>query len=109
MKIWERIIKARIRDRVRISKQQYGFMPEKRTTHAMFCLKNVDGKVQGKPKRATLCIRGPGESVQQGSQRRAVVLYEKISNGEKVYATCTGYVKGKRGEVRSRNYRKFQG
>ena len=29
MKIWERIIEARLRDRVEISKQQYGFMPEK--------------------------------------------------------------------------------
>ena len=30
MKIWERIIKARLRDRVEISKQQYGFMPERK-------------------------------------------------------------------------------
>ena len=27
MKVWERIIEARLRDRVEISKQQYGFMP----------------------------------------------------------------------------------
>ena len=27
MKIWERIIETRLRDRVEISKQQYGFMP----------------------------------------------------------------------------------
>ena len=27
MKVWERIIKARLRDRVEISKQKYGFMP----------------------------------------------------------------------------------
>ena len=29
MKIWERIIEARLRYRVKISKQQYGFMPGK--------------------------------------------------------------------------------
>ena len=29
MKVWERIIEARLRDRVEISKQQYGFMPGK--------------------------------------------------------------------------------
>ena len=29
MKVWERIIEARLRDRVEVSKQQYGFMPEK--------------------------------------------------------------------------------
>ena len=39
MKIWERIIKARLRDRVEISKQQYGFMPGKGTTDAIFALR----------------------------------------------------------------------
>ena len=39
MKVWERIIEARLRDRVEISKQQYGFMPGKGTTDAMFALK----------------------------------------------------------------------
>ena len=38
MKVWERIIEARLRDRVEISKQQYGFMPGKGTTDAMFAL-----------------------------------------------------------------------
>ena len=32
------MIEARLRDRVEISKQQYGFMPGKRTTNAMFAL-----------------------------------------------------------------------
>ena len=39
MKVWERIIKTRLRDRVEISKQQYGFMPGKGTTNAMFALR----------------------------------------------------------------------
>ena len=39
MKVWERIIEARLRDRVEISKQQYGFMPRKETTDAMFTLR----------------------------------------------------------------------
>ena len=39
MKLWERIIKARLRDSVEISKQQYGFIPEKGTTNAMFALR----------------------------------------------------------------------
>ena len=44
-KVWERIIEARLRDEVEISKQQYEFMPEKETTEAMFGFKNVDEKV----------------------------------------------------------------
>ena len=39
MKVWERIIEARLRDRVEISKQQYGFMPGKGTADAMFALR----------------------------------------------------------------------
>ena len=35
MKIWERIIEARQRDVVEISKQQYRFIPEKETTDAL--------------------------------------------------------------------------
>ena len=35
----ERIIETRLRDRVKISKQQYGFMPGKGTTDAMFALR----------------------------------------------------------------------
>ena len=85
------IIEARLSDRVEISKQQYGFCQEREPP--MPCLlKNVDGKVQGRSKRATLCIRRPRESLRQGCTGRSVVLHEKIRNGGKVCATCTGYV-----------------
>ena len=39
MKEWERIIEARLRDRVEIGKPQYEFMPGKGTTDAMFALR----------------------------------------------------------------------
>ena len=39
MKVWERIIEARLRDRVEISKQQYEFMPGKGSADAMFALR----------------------------------------------------------------------
>ena len=39
MKVWERIIQARLRDSVEISKQQYGFMPGKGTTDTIFALR----------------------------------------------------------------------
>ena len=44
MKIWERIIETRLRVRVEISKQQYGIMPGKGTTNAMFALRMLIGK-----------------------------------------------------------------
>ena len=52
IKICERIIETRLRNRVEISKQQYGFMPRRGTLcRCHVCLKNVDGKVQGRSKR----------------------------------------------------------
>ena len=81
MKIWERNIETRLRDSVEISKQQYGFMPEKGTTDAMFALRMLM-EVQGRPKRASLCIRRPRESLRKGSAGRAVILYENIRNGK---------------------------
>ena len=38
-----KIIKAKLRDKVEYSKQQYGFMPGKGTTDAIVSLNNVDG------------------------------------------------------------------
>ena len=66
-------------------------MPGKGTTDAMFALGMLTKKYR-EGQRASLCIRGPRESLRQGSKRRVVALYEKIRNGEKVRATCTGYV-----------------
>ena len=39
MKVWERIIEAWLRNRIEISKQQYGFILGKETTDAMFSLR----------------------------------------------------------------------
>ena len=39
IKVWERIIEARLRNRVEISKKHYGFMPGNGNTDAMFALR----------------------------------------------------------------------
>ena len=47
MNIWERIIEARLRDKVEISKPQYGFIPGKGTTQekdVMFALRMLKEK-----------------------------------------------------------------
>ena len=67
-------------------------MPGKGAIRSHVCSNNVDGKVQGRTKRAKLCICGPRKGLRQGSTGRAVVLYEKIQNSGKVYVTSTGYV-----------------
>ena len=39
MKLYERVIEARIRKEVTIAEQQFGFMPGRSTTDAIFCLR----------------------------------------------------------------------
>ena len=39
IKLWEREIEARIRKEVTIAEQQFGFMPGRSTTDAIFCLR----------------------------------------------------------------------
>ncbi|TRY54572.1 hypothetical protein DNTS_001573 [Danionella cerebrum] len=39
MKLWERVVEARLRREVDICEQQYGFMPRKSTTDAIFALR----------------------------------------------------------------------
>ena len=92
MKVWERIIETRLRDRVEISKRAIWIYARKGNHRCHVCSKNVDGKEQRRSKRATLCIRGPREGLRQGCTGRAVVLYEKIRNSGKVCTTSTGYV-----------------
>ena len=39
MKLWERIVENRLRSGLKFSNQQYGFMPGKNTTDALFALR----------------------------------------------------------------------
>ena len=38
MQLWKKVIEARIRKEVKIAEQQFGFMPRRSTTDAIFCL-----------------------------------------------------------------------
>ena len=38
MKLWERVVERRLRSELTFSEQQYGFMPGKSTTDALFAL-----------------------------------------------------------------------
>ena len=55
MKIWERIIETRLRDRVETSKQQYGFMPGKGTNNAMLALRMLIEKYR-EVQRELYCV-----------------------------------------------------
>ena len=64
MTIWERIIiEARLRNRVEVKKQQFGFMPGKGTTDAMFALRMLMEST-GKVKQSYIVYSWTRESLQ---------------------------------------------
>ena len=54
MKIYERVIEARIRYETNVSEEQFGFMPERGTTDAIFILRQVMEKYREKEKELHL-------------------------------------------------------
>ena len=56
MKLWERVIEARLRDIVPICAQQFGFMPRKSTTDAIFALRVLMEKYREGKKSCTVCL-----------------------------------------------------
>ena len=67
MKVWERIIEARLKNRVEISKQQYGFRPGKGTTYAMFALRMLMEKYREGQRKLHCVFVNLRESLRQGS------------------------------------------
>ena len=85
-------IKARLRDKVKLCKQQYEFMPEKGTIYAIFALRMLMEKYR-KGQRELHCVFVDLEKAyDRVPERKALELYEKIRKGRKVCATCTRYV-----------------
>ena len=101
MKVWERIIEAKLRDRVEISKQQYGFMLGKGTTDAMFALRILMEKYR-EGQRELHCVfmdlekaygRVPWEKLwycmrKSGILEKYVQLVQDMYEGSKTMARC---------------------
>ena len=81
MKAWEKIIEARLRNKVEISKQQYGFMPGKGTTDAILAFRMLMEKYRKGQKELHCAFVDLEKSLRQGSAGRAVM--KKSGMGEK--------------------------
>ena len=96
MKIWERIIETRLRDRVEIRKQQYGFMPGKETTDAMFALRMLMEKYREGQKELH-CIfvdlekaydRVPREELWYCMRKSGIVEVQDMYEGSETVVRC---------------------
>ena len=113
IKVWERIIEARLRDSVEISKQQYEFMSGKETTDVMFPLIMLMEKCR-EGQRELYCVfadlkkahnRIPREELWY-SMRKSGIVEKYVRLVQDMYKGSKTVMKW---EAKSRNYRKFQG
>ena len=102
MKIWEKVIEDRLRDRIEISKQHYEFMPGKGTTDAMFVLQMLMEKYR-EVQRKLHCVfvnlektfdRVPREELRycmrkSGMAKKYVQLVQNMYEGNKIVVRCT--------------------
>ena len=56
VKIVERLLENRIRGLVTIHDMQFGFMPGKSTTHALFILRRMQEEFRGRKKKVYMCF-----------------------------------------------------
>ena len=57
MKIVERVLENRIRRLVTIDDMQFGFMPGKGTTHALFILRRMQEEIRERKQKLYMCFR----------------------------------------------------
>ena len=63
MKILERIVDGLIRQVVSIDDSQFGFVPGRGTTDAIFCGPATAGEIPSSEQEALYGLRGPRESI----------------------------------------------
>ncbi|KAK3506607.1 hypothetical protein QTP70_011017 [Hemibagrus guttatus] len=87
MKLWERVVEARLRKVVEICEQQYGFMPRKSTTDAIFVLRILTEKYRdGQRDSGEVCCRsdrgvqsGGGTASGIGSEPLFAIVMDQLS------------------------------
>lgn len=61
--VWERVVEARLRQEVQMSERQFGFVPRKSNTDAIFCFESAGREVRRRSEGAALCLGGSRESM----------------------------------------------
>ena len=54
--LWEGVLEKRIREFVKVDDMQFGFMPGKGTTDALFILRKMQEEFRGREKKLYMCF-----------------------------------------------------
>ena len=84
MKIWERVVEARLRSQATISEQQYGFMPGKSTTDARYALRMLMEKYREGQKELHVVFVELEKAYDRVPREELWYCYEEVWTGRKV-------------------------
>ncbi|KAK3529612.1 hypothetical protein QTP70_032034, partial [Hemibagrus guttatus] len=124
MKLWERVVEARLRKVVDVCEQQYGFMPRKSTTDAIFALRilmekyrdgqrelHCGGMKVSRSKTEYMCVNereGSGTVRLQGEEVKKVQEFKYLGSTVQSNGECGKEVK-KRVQAGWNGWRKVSG
>ena len=86
LKLWERVIEARLREMVNISKRQFDFQKGKSTTQPMFCLRMLQGKMR-EQQRNLYMVFIPRDIIWYCLRKRGIVE-EYVRVIQDMYCVC---------------------
>ena len=92
MKIWERIMEVRLRWIVEISEEQFGFMPGRSTTDAIFALRQLLEKYREGQKKLHCVFIDLEKAYRQGAKERGVELHENEGSAREIHQDSARHV-----------------
>ena len=84
LKIWEKVIDRRLRECTEIHESQFGFMSGRRTTDAIFILKQTIGKTPGRPEGHKSHLHRYRESLRSGTEGGDLEMHEGAQRTRKI-------------------------
>ena len=100
MKIVERVLEKRIRELVKVDAMQFGFMPGKVTTDALFILRRMREEFRGKEKKLYMCFVDLEKAFDRVPRKVMELAIRKKSFSEVLLKAVMSLYEGSRTKIR---------